>query len=214
MSYRTQEILRMIIPGLYLIAMLLIIFLIGGGWNEIAPNDQTTVIDVLKGASNVVVVLLPFIGFVAGYVIECIMALCERLLYSIGVRRPSKVVLGGSKMYVLSNLENTKKTLGIEGKLNNGKAGEALQKAKQRIERSSVEMFHDASIMARNIMGSQFVLSVFTLFYCGFLSWEFCGIFVMLLILSVYWYHRNCIYVKYVLSEYGKTLTPAETKKD
>ena len=50
MSYRTQEILRMIIPGLYLIAMLLILLLIGGEWNVINDTDKKTIIDVLKGA--------------------------------------------------------------------------------------------------------------------------------------------------------------------
>ena len=70
MSYRIQEILRMIIPGLYLIAMVLILFLIGGGWGRIATPGQNTIIDLLKGASNVVVLLLPFLGFIVGYIIE------------------------------------------------------------------------------------------------------------------------------------------------
>ena len=143
MSYRTQEILRMIIPGLYLIAMLLILLLIGGEWNVINDTNKKTIIDVLKGASNVVVLLLPFLGFVAGYMIECIMSFGERLLYAMGIRRPSKVVLSSSKLYVLGNLETIKKELGIEGEITNKKAGEALQKAKQKIERQTVEMFHD-----------------------------------------------------------------------
>ena len=135
MSYRTQEILRMIIPGLYLIAMLLILILIGGEWNVINDTDKKTIIDVLKGASNVVVLLLPFLGFVAGYLIECIMSFGERLLYIIGMRRPSKVVLIGSNLYILGNLSDIRKELAIEGKITNSKAGEALQKAKQKIER-------------------------------------------------------------------------------
>ena len=212
MSYRTQEILRMIIPGLYLIAMLLIIFLVGGGWNRIESTDQTTIIDVLKGASNVVVLLLPFLGFVAGYMIECIMAFVERLLYSTGVRRPSKVILKGSQMYVLDNLVEIKRTLGIGNTCTNEESGEALQKAKQSIERQKVEMFHDTSIMARNIMGSQLLLAVITAFYTGLQSSVFWCMVVMLLVLSIYWYHRNCIYVKYVLSEYGKTLKAVEQK--
>ncbi len=213
MSYRTQEILRMIIPGLYLIAMLLILILIGGEWNVINDTDKKTIIDVLKGASNVVVLLLPFLGFVAGYLIECIMSFGERLLYIIGMRRPSKVVLIGSNLYILGNLSDIRKELAIEGKITNSKAGEALQKAKQKIERQTVEMFHDTSIMARNIMGSQLILTVFAACYSGLLTHEFYGMLMMLLILSVYWYHRNCIYVKYVLSEFGKTIKPQEPKK-
>ena len=213
MSYRMQEILRMIIPGLYLIAMLLILFLISGGWNEIQEKDQSTILDVLKGASNVVVLLLPFLGFVAGYLIECIMSFGERLLYFVGLRRPSKVVLKDSKLYVLGNLADIRKELAMEGKITNSKAGEALQKAKQKIERQTVEMFHDTSIMARNIMGSQLILTVFAACYIGLLSGEFFGMLGMLFVLSIYWYHRNCIYVKYVLSEFGKTIKPQEPKK-
>lgn len=212
MSYRMQEILRMIIPGLYLIAMLLIVFLIGGGWNEIVKENQNTIIEVLKGASNVVVLLLPFIGFVAGYVIECIMAFGERLLYVIGVRRPSKVILMESKTYVLNNLANIKKKLEIDGTITNDKAGKALQKAKQAIGRQNVEMFHDTSIMARNIMGSQLLLTGFTAYYSGLFSLVFCGMAMMLLTLSIYWYHRNCIYAKYVFSEYGKTIKTESSK--
>ena len=154
MSYKTQEMLKMIIPGLYLIAMLLTVFLTGGGWNEIVKENQNSIIEVLKAASNVAVLLLPFVGYVAGYVIECIMALIERLLYVIGVRRPSKVILMDSKMYVLYNLVNIKKKLEINGTITNAEAGRALQKAKQAIERQKVEMFYVTSIMARNIMGS------------------------------------------------------------
>lgn len=212
MSYRTQEILRMIIPGLYLIAMLLILFLISGGWNEIQEKDQGTIIDVLKGASNVVVLLLPFLGFVAGYLIECIMSFGERLLYFVGMRRPSKVVLSDSKLYILGNLAAIKKELGIDGKITNKIAGDTLQKAKQKIDRQAIEMFHDTSIMARNIMGSQLILTIFAACYSGLLSGEFFGMLGMLLILSVYWYHRNCIYVKYVLSEFGKTIKLREQK--
>ena len=67
MSYRIQEILRMIIPGLYLITMLLVQFLIGGGWGNIPEDERSFILDVLKSVSGVLVLLLPFIGFVAGY---------------------------------------------------------------------------------------------------------------------------------------------------
>lgn len=206
MSYRIQEILRMIIPGVYLIAMLLILILIGGEWNVINDTDKNTIIDVLKGASNVVALLLPFLGFVTGYLVECVMSFVERLLYVMGMRRPSKVVLRGTKFYVLSNLTDIKRELAMEGEITNCKASEALQKAKQKIERQTVDMFHETSIMARNIMGSQLILTVFVAFNCGLLTNEFYGMIVMLLILSVYWYHRNCIYVKYVFFEFGKTI--------
>lgn len=212
MSYRTQEILRMIIPGLYLIAMLLILIMIGGGWKDIQDNEMRVIIEELKGVSNVVVLLLPFLGFVAGYLIESIMYFGERLLYKIGLSRPSKLILSGSKIYILDNLATIKTDLGIGEEVSNHIAGEALQIAKQKIDRKDVEMFHDTSIMARNIMGSQLILAVFSACYIGLLTKAFLAMIVLLLIMSVYWYHRNCIYVKYVLSEYGKTIKNQKNK--
>lgn len=212
MSYRAQEILRMIIPGLYLIAMLLIILLIGGEWNKIDIGNQETIIEVLKGASNVVVLLLPFLGFVMGYLIECLMAFGERLIYKLGIRRPSKVVLKGSSMYELGRLNEIKTDLEVEKTFTNDEAGRSLQRAKQRIDRKSVEMFHDTSIMARNIMGSQLLLTFFTARYSGIASCEFVAMLVALIILMAYWYHRNCVYVKYVFSEYGKVIKVEKTK--
>lgn len=207
MAYRIQEILRMIIPGLYLLSMILILFLIGGGWNTMATKDQDTIIDVLKGASNVVVLLLPFLGFVVGYMIECTMSFGERLLYIVGLRRPSKVVLDGCKMYSLNNIRDIKKALAVKAPITNHMADQTLQKTKQMIQRQTVEMFHDTSIMSRNLMGSQLILVAFTAFYLNVLSAEFFAMLGMFVLLSIYWYHKNCIYVKYVFSEYGKILT-------
>ena len=206
MSYRTQEILRMIIPGLYLIAMVLILFFIGGGWWRIATPEQNTIIDVLKGASNVVVLLLPFLGFVVDYIIECIMSICERLLYWFGIPRPSKFVLKGCKMYVLYNTYRIRTELGVGSPITNDKAGKALQKAKLAIQWQSVETFHDSSILARNIMGSQLMLTIYTIYNNDWFPCEFWAMLILLLLLSAYWYHKNCIYVKYVLNEYDKTL--------
>ena len=191
--------------------MLLILLLIGGGWSEIQKNDMDTVIDVLKGASNVVVLLLPFVGFVVGYMIECLMSFGERLLYTIGVRRPSKVVLMGSKLYALSNLDDIKKNLRLK-KITNAETSKALKQAKQAIDLQKVEIFHDTSVMGRNIMGSQVVLAVFASINRGLLSWESFAMLVMLLVLGIYWYHRNCIYVQYVFSEYGRMITVQESK--
>ena len=206
MSYRTQEILRMIIPGLYLIAMVLILFFIGGGWGRIATPEQNTIIDVMKGASNVVVLLLPFLGFVVGYIIECIMSICERLLYWLGIPRPSRMVLKGCKMYLLDNTCWLRRELGVGSTITNDQAGKALQKAKLAIQRQSVETFHDSSILARNILGSQLMLTIYTIYNDDWFPCEFWIMLLLFMLLSIYWYHKNCIYVKYVLSEYEKTI--------
>lgn len=109
-------------------------------------------------------------------------------------------------MYFLNNIKDIKKELNVREIYNNKEAGKAFQKAKQTIQRQEVEMFHDSSIMARNILGSQIILVIYTAIYVGPLSKKLGIMLVLLVILSLYWYHKNCIYVKYVLSEYYKTI--------
>ena len=103
-------------------------------------------------------------------------------------------------------IKDIKKELNVRDVFNNKKAGEAFQKAKQTIQRQEVETFHDSSIMARNILGSQIILVIYPAIYVGPLSKKLGIMLVLLVILSLYWYHKNCIYVKYVLSEYYKTI--------
>lgn len=203
MNYRTQDFLKLIIPGLYVVAFVV-------GWYLLShKNDiDTTKINDLTG---IIVLLVPFIGFVTGYFIECVMAAIEHLFYIFKGRRPSKTVLSGG-MFGLYTLAKKDKILNNnscnEKSLSNSKAGEILQIAKQAISRDLVEGFRLNSMMARNIFGGQ---ALITILY-GFVSDCFCRdrCFYILLVVSLiflfYWVHHTHVYVKYVLAEYGKTL--------
>ena len=59
MNYRLQDIMKMIIPGLYLMALVL-------GY-EILYSDFDIDTSKLKDLSAIVVLLIPFVGFVSGY---------------------------------------------------------------------------------------------------------------------------------------------------
>ena len=109
-------------------------------------------------------------------------------------------------MYFLDNIYDIRKKLDLKGAITNDKAGKALQIAKLAIQRQNVETFHDSSILARNIMGSQLMLTIYTTYDNVWVPCEFWAMLFLFLILSAYWYHKNCIYAKYVLNEYGKTL--------
>ena len=100
MNYRLQDIMKMIIPGLYLMAMILVY--------EISNSDFGIDISKLKDLSAIVVLLVPFVGFVIGYFVECITAGLEHGWYALGLRRPSKNILRGSSRYPVAEIDKVK----------------------------------------------------------------------------------------------------------
>lgn len=62
MNYRLQDIMKMIIPGLYLMALVL-------GY-EFLCSDFDIDTAKLKDLSAIVVLLIPFVGFVVGYFVS------------------------------------------------------------------------------------------------------------------------------------------------
>lgn len=203
MNYRLQDFIKYIIPGLYVIFFVFI-------WSLLSPEGYVDVVK-LKDFTGIITLLIPFVGFVVGYFIECLMSCFEHLFYLKG-RRPSKIVLGRKcQFYVLSEKDIAKimRHHGItDSDISNKIAGQILQIAKQSVSREDVESFRMNSILARNIFGGQLVLSIaYTcitpLFYTDNV-WYISSIFVI--IFCLYWYHHNCVYVKYILAEYAKTI--------
>ena len=203
MNYRLQDLMKLIIPGLYVVAFVV-------GW-ILLFSSLTIDMAKIKDITNIIVLLIPFVGFIVGYFVECVMSALEHVFYLLGGRRPSKTILCNSfrGLYALK-LENkifSKHDCTIES-IKNEKANEILQIAKQSIDREKVEVFRLNSMLARNIFGSQFFL---TILYC-FASDCFCkdGYFYISLAVSLlfffYWFHHTHVYVKYVLAEYEKTL--------
>lgn len=203
MNYRLQDIMKMIIPGLYLMALVL-------GY-EFLCSDFDIDTAKLKDLSAIVVLLIPFVGFVVGYFVECITAGLEHGWYVLGGRRPSKNILEGSSIYPVADIEKIKTKHQISnGSITNDKANEALQAAKQSIpNKEVVEPYRNNAALARNIFGAQFI---FTVLLAVLLDTFYTEVYwylslVVLLAFLGYWVHHNHVYVKYVLAEYAKSLS-------
>ena len=202
MNYRLQDIMKMIIPGLYLMALVL-------GY-EILCSDFDIDTSKLKELSAIVVLLIPFVGFVVGYFVECVTTGLEHGWYALGGRRPSKNILEGSSKYPVADIEKIKtKHQTTNGGISFFKANEVLQTAKQSIPNKEViEPYRNNAALARNIFGTQLV---FTVLLAVLLDAFYTDVYwylslVALLAFFGYWIHHNHVYVKYVLAEYGKSL--------
>ena len=203
MNYRLQDIMKMIIPGLYLMALVL-------GYEFLCSDFDIDTAKV-KDLSAIVVLLIPFVGFVVGYFVECITAGLEHGWYVLGGRRPSKNILEGSSIYPVADIEKIKTKHQISnGSITNDKANEALQAAKQSIpNKEVVEPYRNNAALARNIFGAQFI---FTVLLAVLLDTFYTEVYwylslVVLLAFLGYWVHHNHVYVKYVLAEYAKSLS-------
>lgn len=203
MNYRLQDIMKMIIPGLYLMALVL-------GY-EFLCSDFDIDTSKLKDLSAIVVLLIPFVGFVVGYFVECITAGLEHGWYALCGRRPSKNILEGSSIYPVADIEKIKTKHQISnGSITTDKANEALQAAKQSIpNKEVVEPYRNNAALARNIFGAQLI---FTVLLAVLLDAFYTEVYwylslVALLAFLGYWIHHNHVYVKYVLAEYAKSLS-------
>lgn len=203
MNYRLQDIMKMVIPGLYLLAMILVL--------EIFRSDFVIDTSKLKDLSAILVLLIPFVGFVVGYFVECITAGLEHGCYALGCRRPSKNILNGSSKYIVADIDNVKKKhLITNSNITNHKANEVLQVAKQSILNIElIEPYRNNATLSRNIFGAQLVFTVvyavsLDSFYKEAMWYLSLGLSIVFLL---YWIHHNHVYVKYVLAEYAKTLS-------
>ena len=198
---RLQETLRYITPGLYLLALILLIH-----FEDIMKDDS------IKGTitqfSAIFIVLLPFVGFVLGYFIECLMTLFERLLYCFRLSRPSRIILHGkSKAYSLS--EDLRKAILKGADVNDNETANRYQQAAKQIVGSNdvVIRHYYQSIMSRHILGAQLIASIYYLAFAGGWSWfNLLYSAILIALLLYFWYHQNCVYMKYLFAEYGKKL--------
>lgn len=201
MNYRLQDIMKLIIPGLYFMALVFAWLIFE---DKITADDIKSVKDIVA----IIVLLIPFVGFVAGYFSECMMSLVEHLWYTIGGRRPSKTILKGCKLYHLASAEKilSKHSKNVTN-LKNKDANMILHTAKQTIDRSKVEDFRTYTALSRNIFGCQLMFT--TLYLIGateIFSYISMILLTVTLLFMVYWIHHNHVYVKYVLAEYGKLI--------
>lgn len=83
MNYRIQDFIKYIIPGLYVIFFVVI-------WSVLSSNCHIETAK-LKDFTGVIILLIPFVGFVIGYLIESLMTCAEHLFYILGAGDPLKI---------------------------------------------------------------------------------------------------------------------------
>lgn len=79
MTYKISDILRMIIPGLYFITLCLGVSV---DLEIIRIDEATPFFKLLTSTfANVIVILLPFLGYIVGYIINICSSYIERVVY-------------------------------------------------------------------------------------------------------------------------------------
>lgn len=209
MTYKFSDILRMIIPGLYFITLSLGISV---DLEIIRIDEETPFFKLLTSTfANVIVILLPFLGYIAGYIINICSSYMERLVYRIKkMKRPSQIVLGFNEDYRLKDVSKILAHYGIN-EVNEQTAHKAFLLAKEEITQSDrINTHFEQSTFARNIAGVQllFTLIAFaSMFFGGLYSLISFVISAVLCVICLYnWRRQSCVYAKYVFSELEKKI--------
>ena len=201
MTYRWQEIIKILIPGFYLLFSIGISVLI----NHNAFDKG--IVETVGKLSAILLVLLFFAAFVVGYINEIISGGLEYLMYHWGIPRPSRLILNNrfTRFQIVRNHELRNK-LGLlrNGFVDNGKAAKALVQAKQSINMDGCQEFYYQSVLSRNLFFVHLFTSIIMFFILGW-SWIL-FVFTISVGLLLYWqwWKMNLVYVKKIFSEYLK----------
>lgn len=209
MTYKFSDILRMIIPGLYFITLSLGISV---DLEIIRIDEETPFFKLLTSTfANVMVILLPFLGYIVGYIINICSSYMERLVYRIKkMKRPSQIVLGFNEDYRLKDVSKILAHYGIN-EVNEQTAHKAFLLAKEEISQSDrINTHFEQSTFARNIAGVQLLYTLIafvSMFFGGLYSLISFVISAVLCVICLYnWRRQSCVYAKYVFSELEKNM--------
>ena len=209
MTYKFSDILRMIIPGLYFITLSLGISV---DLEIIRIDEETPFFKLLTSTfANVIVILLPFLGYIVGYIINICSSYMERLVYRIKkMKRPSQIVLGFNEDYRLKDVSKILAHYGIN-EVNEQTAHKAFLLAKEEITQSDrINTHFEQSTFARNIAGVQLLYTLIafvSMFFGGLYSLISFVISAVLCVICLYnWRRQSCVYAKYVFSELEKNM--------
>lgn len=209
MTYKFSDILRMIIPGLYFITLSLGISV---DLEIIRIYEATPFLKLLTSTfANVIVILLPFLGYIVGYIINICSSYMERLVYRSNIlKRPSQIVLGFNEDYRLKDVSKILAHYGIN-EVNEQTAHKAFLLAKEEIPQSDrINTHFEQSAFARNIAGVQLLFTLIALasmFFGGLYSLISFVISAVLCVICLYnWRRQSCVYAKYVFSELEKNM--------
>lgn len=209
MTYKFSDILRMIIPGLYFITLSLGISV---DLEIIRIDEETPFFKPLTSTfANVIVILLPFLGYIVGYIINICSSYMERLVYRIKkMKRPSQIVLGFNEDYRLKDVSKILAHYGIN-EVNEQTTHKAFLLAKEEISQSDrINTHFEQSTFARNIAGVQLLYTLIafvSMFFGGLYSLISFVISAVLCVICLYnWRRQSCVYAKYVFSELEKNM--------
>lgn len=209
MTYKFSDILRMIIPGLYFITLSLGISV---DLEIIRIDEETPFFKLLTSTfANVIVILLPFLGYIVGYIINICSSYMERLVYRIKkMKRPSQIVLGFNEDYRLKDVSKILAHYGIN-EVNEQTAHKAFLLAKEEISQSDrINTHFEQSTFARNIAGVQLLYTLIafvSMFFGGLYSLISFVISAVLCVICLYnWRRQSCVYAKYVFSKLEKNM--------
>lgn len=201
MTYRWQEIIKILIPGFYL--------LFGIGISVLINHNafDKGIVEIIGKLSAILLVLLFFAAFVVGYINEIISGGLEYLMYHWGIPRPSRLILNNSftRFHIVRNSDLRNK-LGLQGNgfVDNGKSAKALTQAKQSINMYGCQEFYYQSVLSRNLFFAHLFTSIIMFFILGW-SWILFVFTVSVgLLLYWQWWKMNLVYVKKIFSEYLK----------
>lgn len=209
MTYKFSDILRMIIPGLYFITLSLGISV---DLEIIRIDEEPPFFKLLTSTfANVIVILLPFLGYIVGYIINICSSYMERLVYRIKkMKRPSQIVLGFNEDYRLKDVSKILAHYGIN-EVNEQTAHKAFLLAKEEISQSDrINTHFEQSTFARNIAGVQLLYTLIafvSMFFGELYSLISFVISAVLCVICLYnWRRQSCVYAKYVFSELEKNM--------
>ena len=201
MTYRWQEIIKILIPGFYL--------LFGIGISVLINHNafDKGIVEIIGKLSAILLVLLFFAAFVVGYINDIISGGLEYLMYHWGIPRPSRLILNNSftRFHIVRNSDLRNK-LGLQGNgfVDNGKSAKALTQAKQSINMDGCQEFYYQSVLSRNLFFAHLFTSIIMFFILGW-SWILFVFTVSVgLLLYWQWWKMNLVYVKKIFSEYLK----------
>lgn len=155
--------------------------------------------------------LLPFLGYIVGYIINICSSYMERVVYRRKImKRPSQIVLGFNEDYRLKDVSKILAHYGIN-EVNEQTAHKAFLLAKEEISQSDrINTHFEQSTFARNIAGAQLIFTLvafIAMFFGGLYSLTSFIISLLLCIICLYnWRRQSCVYAKYVFSELEKKI--------
>lgn len=207
MNYKFQDILKIVIPGLYLAFAISVVIYMTDSDGQYVPTE---LLNMLKTPfANAIAVFLPFGGYIIGYLLNVIASGFERYLYEKEwLKRPSLHVLQKwDKEYYVKDCDYIFKTLGFTNTFSSENTRLAFRKAKMSIKWNDVmDNFYLQSIIARNILVAHLVVTV----ACAVvliinLSWTMCVTMIILALITrclfLNWRRRSFLYVERVFAE-------------